>query len=100
MPVRYRDLQTETGHEAGWQEAECINIGAGGARLRAILTEALPERIALEIVLPDKTGTLRMQGRVLRTEPAKRNTRRMEMAVKFECPGVRESLALSRLMQG
>jgi len=86
----------------GW----CVDIGAGGIRVRTQRLETVPTRVHLEFRMPVSDGVhgmdtvhqFCMAGRVIRAEPHGRYSDGMELAIRFEHISVRDGMVLRNLL--
>lgn len=86
--------------------ARCVDIGAGGMRVRTAKQADLPARMHLEFSLPttdDDRGAetsrqFYLTGRVIRALPQGRNGDNLDIAFCFEGLSVREGMALHNLL--
>ena len=106
--VKYQPLvsdasmeETEYGEKSAvWLPAQCVDISAGGLRLRTACPELAMERLRLFLTLPasatEQACELQLTGRVLRLEQTGGARQMALIAVKFErlLPG--EAMRLAR----
>jgi len=86
--------------------AWCVDIGAGGIRVRTHKLESVPPRMQIEFCLPmreDKMGPetshgFCLRGRVIRASPYGRHSDDLDIAFRFECISVRDGMALRSLL--
>ncbi len=86
--------------------ARCVDIGAGGIRVRTPKLDNLPTRMRLEFCLPvsdgehgvEATHKFCLAGRVIRALPQGRNGDNMDIAFCFEGLSVRDGMALHNLL--
>jgi hypothetical protein len=86
----------------GW----CVDIGAGGVRIRINRLITVPERMQIEFCLPVSDGAHGVEaahafclpGRVIRAQPHGRHGDSMELALHFERISVRDGMILRSLL--
>ena len=86
--------------------AQCVDIGAGGIRVRTEKLANLPARMQLEFCLPIRDGEHGVEashrfcltGRVIRALPQGRHGNNMDIAFCFEGLSVRDGMALHNLL--
>ena len=111
IPVRYRPLYqtlsskekaTEEEVTAQWYSAQAVDLSGGGMRLRIPATTGLPKQVELHFCLPALSPSegsphlFRLQGRILRIQPALPNTETREVAIKFENLTIAEGVVLTQ----
>ena len=98
--VKYQPLfgGSDAAENADWFPAQCVDISAGGLRLRTACPKAAMERIRLALTLPasatEAACELRLAGRVLRVEPSGGARQMALIAVKFERLSPRDAMRL------
>ncbi len=90
------------------KESWCIDIGAGGMRLRTAYQETWPKRLELQFRLPELRDGLgceqtanrsyRLTGQILRVTPARRHKGSVEIAVKFDLMTIEDGLSLTAFL--
>lgn len=121
FPVEFRILKANTPDNAStspqaepsspkWHPAHCLDIGAGGMRLRTDRLAVTPKHLEVRFALPPVAETdpaaetashhFRLLGRVLRTEPSEKSEHSLEIAIKFERLSVEDGLALTDYLAG
>jgi hypothetical protein len=100
-------MDAETQDIDVWQAGWCVDIGAGGLRLRTDRRDSWPSRLALQFNLPasaDRSAPaaspFRLIGRVLRTAPVRSRVAGVEVVIAFENLPVREGVRLSAFLRG
>ena len=86
--------------------ARCVDIGAGGMRVRTSKRSNLPSRMHLEFCLPvtdevqiaETSRQFYLTGRVIRALPQGRDGDNLDIAFCFEGLSVREGMALHNLL--
>ncbi len=86
--------------------AWCVDIGAGGMRVRTNQLDVVPERIRVDFCVPlqdsrpglDDSQEFCLLGRVIRAVPRGRHGDDMEIALCFDGLSVRDGLALHNLL--
>ena len=98
--VKYQCLPAGAAESETWLAAHCIDLSAGGMRLRTACPETEPERIRIALSLPETASgsacDLDLTGRVLRMERPGGLRQMAVMAVKFERLTPQNALHLTR----
>jgi len=109
FPVELRVLDCEEGTEESLGQAiaaSCVDVGAGGIRVRTSKLEAVPSRMQLEFCLPvademngaEEWYRFCLAGRVLRTVAQGGQEDNLDIAFCFEALSVRDGMALHNLL--
>lgn len=92
----------ETGESETWLAAQCVDISAGGLRLRTACPDMAVQRVRLALTLPATTTEpaceLQLTGRVLRVEQSGGARQMALIAVKFERVAPQDAMRLVSLM--
>ena len=106
--VKYQPIFAEQAFETGegeiWLAAQCVDISAGGLRLRTACPDFAMQRVRLALTLPamaaEPACELNLTGRVLRMEPSGGARQMALIAVKFERLAPQDALLLARHIKG
>ena len=96
----FSELAIETGESETWLAAQCVDISAGGLRLRTACPDMAAQRVRLVLTLPataaEPACELQLTGRVLRIEQTGGPRQMALIAVKFERLAPQDALLLAR----
>lgn len=86
--------------------AWCVDIGAGGLRIRTGKVQKIPQHLSIDFCVPinssqgevERSHRFCVAGRVVRATPAGRHGDDVEVAICFEGISVRDGMALQELL--